>query len=278
MKKTQSSGEEAVISPKYPQWLNDTLLNRDYGESLYKILLFFVVFSPCPRFCTQGRTLQFYHWKEKPWSTNRYLKNKLDDDVFTDKKSCFCCVEKKSLLMEAFGKTDLGDDFYLHRETERVAFVKVESNGYMSLFHHIRCALAHGRFSILKDAVTNDIVFVMENGTVRGDGFQVTARMILRENTLLKWIDIITAGPSEAERDYAYDVYMALLRNKKLRVKDLARMLGESKYTIDKALSFLKRSKILVYHDHGKNSWYEINNANAQAYFHSRAIQIEVAC
>lgn len=266
------SKDEMIITSKHPEWLDTLVADRHCNDKLYKIILFFVIFSPCSKYCTQGRTLQFYNWKEKPWSTNRYLKSRLDDGVFTDRRNYFRCAEKISSLIEDFRKTDLGDNFYLHRAVERVAFTKVESSEYMSLFYHIRCALAHGRIAMFEDAATKDIVFVMENGIENGAGFWVKARMILREITLLRWIDIITAGPKEGEKDYHYEIYEALLNNKKLRKKDLVVMFNESEYAINKAIDSLKKAEILAYQNHGKNSWWEINITNAQAYFKSKSL------
>jgi hypothetical protein len=151
------SKDEMIITSKHPEWLDTLVADRHCNDKLYKIILFFVIFSPCSKYCTQGRTLQFYNWKEKPWSTNRYLKSRLDDGVFTDRRNYFRCAEKISSLLEDFRKTDLGDNFYLHRAVERVAFTKVESSEYMSLFYHIRCALAHGRIAMFEDAATKDM-------------------------------------------------------------------------------------------------------------------------
>lgn len=258
---------ELVCFPKRPKWLDTIDVDRNCDNDLYKIILFFVIFSPCPKYCTQGRNLQFYNWKEKPWSTNKYLKDKLDSGVFTDKKRYFQCADQIVKLVEAVQKADLEDDFYLHREIERVAFTNTESSAYMSLFHHIRCALAHGRIAMFKDSDSEDTVFIMENGIDNGAYFHVKARMVLRKSTLLKWIDIITSGPKEPENTYYKEVYEALLNNKKLRIKDLTAMFEESEYAINKAISFLKQWNIISYQKHGKNSWWEVNVSNAELCF-----------
>lgn len=190
--------EQMVLTPKQPQWLDKTIPDRFCDEGLYKIMLFFVLFSPCERYCTQGRTLQFYDWKDKPWTPSKYLKDKLDSDVFIDKKKYFRAAPKIEDLVEAVCTAKLEGDFYLNREIERVAFVNSERNEYMSLFYHIRCALAHGRIAIYEDDA-EDVWYVMENGSKKGSEFQVKARMVLRRSTLLRWIDIITAGPQELE-------------------------------------------------------------------------------
>ena len=267
MKNKKLSPEEQVISSKHPEWLDAFVADCHFDNDLYKIILFFVIFSPCPKYCTQGRTLQFYKWKDKPWSTNKYLKDKLDSGVFSDKKKYFQCADHIIDLVDAVRKADLEEDFYLHREIERVAFFNLEKNEYMSLFHHIRCALAHGRIAMFEEQDTDDMIFVMENGSDSGVVFQVKARMVLRKSTLIKWIDIITNGPQEPENTYFKEVYEALLKNKKLRIKDLTCMFEESEYAINKAISFLKQRNIISYQNHGKNSWWEVNVSNADLCF-----------
>lgn len=262
-----------VKSPKHPQWLNTIVDDKYYDNSLYRIILFFVIFSPCSKYCTQGRTLQYYNWKEKPWNTNKYLKDKLDDGVFINKKKYFRCVTQISQLVEAVHKAELEDDFYIHREIERVALVKTDGNEYMSLFHHIRCALAHGRITLFEDPNSDDILFVMENGKELGAEFQVTARMVLRRSTLLRWIKIISAGPQEPEKNYYREIYKALLDDNKLRIKDLANIFSESEYAIEKAVSFLREAGIIAYQNHGKNSWWEVNVSNAERCFNNMSIE-----
>lgn len=202
MANRQLKREQMVLTSKQPQWLDRAIPDRLCDESLYKIILFFVLFSPCKNYCTQGRTLQFYNWKEKPWTTNKYLKDKLDSGVFADKKKYFRSASKIEDLVEEVREAELEEEFYLNREIERVAFFNSEKNAYMSLFYHIRCALAHGRIAMYEDDDTKDVWYVMENGIGKDSEFQVRARMVLRRSTLLRWIDIITAGPQEPEEIY----------------------------------------------------------------------------
>ena len=258
--------DELIICEKQPSWLvnnNDRLLDEDIKQ----IILFFVVFSPCQQYCTQGRTLQFYGWKEKPWSTNKYLKSKLDSAAFSDKRRWFICVDEIPKMVDAVRKTNLEEGFYQHRDAERVAFFKSEDSEYMSLFYHIRCALAHGRFALFEEDTSKDVVIIMENGVNKGKGFQVKARMVLRKSTLIKWMDIIKQGPAESEKTYYKEVYEALLENKKLRIKDMARMYDETEYVIQKAIKKLKQWNVVSYQNHGSNSWWEVNVFNAETFF-----------
>ena len=264
MKKTQ---ENIVFTQKHPTWLDTVISNNAFDNDLFQIILFYVFYSPCPKYSTQGRTLQYYGWNDKPWKTNRYLKDKLNGDLFGEKNKYFRATSQISELPESFHKADLEEHFYEQRKTERVAFLNCESNEYISLFHHIRCALAHGRIAMFEDGKNQDIIFVMENGCEKGKDFQVKARMVLRKSTLLHWAKIITDGPQEPERDYHREVFQALLVNNRLRRKDLISMFQESEYVINKALEYLKKSHLIVYQNHGKNSWWDIYADNAEKYF-----------
>ena len=55
---------------------------------------------------------------------------------------------------------------------------------------------SHGRLAMYKYG-TNDVVFVLEDGIEKSGRFQVRSRMIIKKSTLLKWIDIIEAGPDK---------------------------------------------------------------------------------
>lgn len=263
----RKSQEGLVLTQKHPAWLNTNISNSAFDEDFFQIFLFYVFYSPCPKYATQGRTLQFYGWNDKPWKTNRYLKDKLKGDLFGEKKRYFRAATQISELPESFHKAELEECFFEQRKTERVAFLNCESNEYMSLFHHIRCALAHGRIAMFEDSKNHDIIFVMENGCDKGKDFQVKARMILRKSTLLRWAKIITDGPQEAEKDYHREVFQALLENNRLRRKDLISMFQESEYVIDRALDYLKKSHLIVYQNHGKNSWWDVYANNAEKCF-----------
>ncbi len=258
---------DCVLTERHPTWLDTIVRNEYFDEELYQIILFYIIFSPCPQYCTQGRSLQYYGWKEKPWRTNRYLKAKLDAGVFERKSNFFRPVQKIPDLKEAFRKAKLENDFFKDRSFERVAFLNTEDNSYMSLFRHVRCALAHGRLAIYPTPDNKDAVLVMENGNEKGAYFQVKARMVLRKSTLLKWSQIVRNGPQEDENTYYQDVYLALLRDKTLRRKDLMTMLNESEYAINRAVNFLQRANIITYHNHSRNSWWEVNAGNAEKRF-----------
>ena len=73
----------------------------------------------------------------------------------------------------------------------------------MSLFYHIRNALAHGRIAMYP-AKGNDITFVMEDGQEKGKEFRVSARIVINKSSLLNVIELLKNPP--IENDYSEDI------------------------------------------------------------------------
>ena len=261
------TSEKWLQTQKHPAWL-DTEIGTEYiDEGFMEILMFYVIYSPCPEFCTRGHTLQYYGWKKKPWNSNRYLKNKLNKGIFENNKKYFQAVRTLDALSDALKKADLMEDFYRNIGHERVAFFDGEQNSYMSLFYHIRCALAHGRLAMYPTAEKDDLVFVMENGSEKGKRFLVKGRMVLRKSTLLRWARIIQAGPTEDEGWVLYEIYCLLCENNRLTMEQIAEELNESKNYVEKKMRILKDKNIIEYQNHGKNSWWNIDKFSGDSYF-----------
>ena len=70
----------------------------------------------------------------------------------------------------------------------------------MSVFYHLRNAFAHCRLNMID--VNGESVFIIEDvqSSKKRDKLKVSARMILRKSTLLKWIDLIENGEQEYKR------------------------------------------------------------------------------
>ena len=111
-------------------------------------------------------------------------------------------TQSKKELEGTCKKLNLDEYFYENVDDQRMAFVKVNSKGntskYMSLFYHIRNALAHGRFAFKTDTLER-FVFIFEDGTVTSDGkeFDLTARGVIRLNSLVLAINTIQKGPGK---------------------------------------------------------------------------------
>jgi hypothetical protein len=95
-------------------------------------------------------------------------------------------------MEENLEKADLKDDFPSDLGRERICVADNKKNQFMSVFYHIRDAFAHGRFYITD--YEEHKIFVMEDVSPSSGRKPVSARMIVRKDTLLKWISLIENG------------------------------------------------------------------------------------
>lgn len=181
-----------VCKDENPEWLEWIAPERFNDPDLFRIVVFYVFHSPCDGLSARGKSLRKYGWSDpwkKPYCLNEQLKQASTNCklIFSAKK----LDQMDAKLREAF----LYDGFPSDLATERICVHDGKKNQAMSVFYHIRNALAHCRLNMQE--VDGECVFIMEDlGGRKKD--EVSARMILRKSTLLKWIDIIEAG----EREY----------------------------------------------------------------------------
>jgi len=180
----QKKDESEYIHADFPaKWIKDTidekLKNKDFG----KILDFFVIHTPCEELSARAKTLDSYQWK------NTYSLKK-EMHIVPAKDSIFSFGEKWEEMKDSLNEVSLQKNFPSDLETERGCFYKKSKQNQLEcIFYHIRNCFAHGRFNI---SVNNeDWTFVMEDW---GRNNRVSARMILKQSTLLKWIKIIEGG------------------------------------------------------------------------------------
>lgn len=183
-----------------PLWLQEIAPPKFNDKDLFRIVVFFVFHSPCPKQSARGKTLHDYKWND-PWKEPYYLNKQLKESSSNpDLMFSFSNYEKAD---SAFRLAELGDDFPSNLSKERICVYDSEKNQFMSVFRHIRNAFAHGRLNMVD--VNDECIFVLEDIAKRpkkGDPNQrkVSARMILRKSTLLKWIKLIEGGEQTYEK------------------------------------------------------------------------------
>ena len=81
--------------------------------------------------------------------------------------------------------------FHNLREEKIVVHKKYNLNQIESIFYHIRNSFAHGRFQIY--SYKDELYYVFESGIIKKsiDKIELKARMVIKEKTLLKWIEIL---------------------------------------------------------------------------------------
>lgn len=239
------------ITEIHPEWL-DTIVPPEYEDAgLYEIILFFVIHSPCNGQSSKGISLTDRGWKVKPWYSPKYLKEKLDKVIWGDGLRLLKMVEGKAKLLPEINSLDLDDDFYTHRDKQRMLYSKISNSGceseYMSLFYHIRNALAHGRLAMYP-AKNNDITFVMEDGKQIGresnNDFEVSARIVINKSSLLRVIELLKNPPTE--NDYSDDILNAIKSGNCTKSKITA-TLGIDEYTYDRFIQSLKLKGLVEY-------------------------------
>lgn len=241
--KTNDATQYLHVS-KDPSWINSEDTEKYGIESLAGIMLFYVVFCPCKQYATQKRTLEYYKWKKKPWSSNRYLKaelNKIATKSFQNQRKMTEWYNIKSQL-DALNRADR---HWFESSSEFAVYSNIETSDYMSLFYHIRCALAHGRFLIMDHS--GDKYYALENGIVKGKRFFVKARIVLKEETLLGWIRIITNGPQQSEIVDSFAVIEAMNNNPSVTEQQLIKLLQISERDLREIIKELKLSVDLEY-------------------------------
>lgn len=241
--------EFGKITEIHPNWL-DTIVPPEYeDEKLYEIILFFVIHSPCKGQSSKGISLTERGWKPKPWNSPRYLKEKLDKAIFGDDLRLLKMTESKAKLLPEISSLDLDDNFYIHRNKQRMLYSKSSNGGcdseYMSLFYHIRNALAHGRLAMFPTK-NNDITFVMEDGKPVGkqadNKFEVSARIVINKSSLLRIIEVLKNPPTE--NDYSEDILTAI-RNGNCTKSKIMNELEIDGYIYEKFIQALKMKKLI---------------------------------
>ena len=94
----------------------------------------------------------------------------------------------------ALEKADLKENFPSNIANERVCIYDNQKNQFMSIFYHIRNSFAHCRLNMVD--VDGECIFIFEDvqPNKNKNKLKISARMILRKRTLLKWIDLIEHG------------------------------------------------------------------------------------
>lgn len=173
-----------------PKWLDYIDPERFNNVDLNRIITFFVFHSPCSELSAMSKNLEKYGWND-PWRKPQLLQRKLKL-VSNNDNLIFSSVTIND-MKQALEKADLFDDIKANINLERIAIYNSEKNQFMSIFYHLRNAFAHGRFNMF-DVGIDDYVFIFED-IIKGINMnKVTARMILRKSTLIKWIDLIETG------------------------------------------------------------------------------------
>ena len=144
-----------------------------------------------------GKTLDEYGWSA-PWRKPYYLNKQLRQASLYE--LVVYSAKGYNEMDVALEKADLKETFPSDFSRERICIYDNQGNQFLSVFYHIRNAFAHCRLNMVD--VDGDCVFIFEDVQPKKNSNQlkVSARMILRKSTLLKWIDLIENGAREYQK------------------------------------------------------------------------------
>lgn len=197
MANSKNNTEKFEIAPINPGWIKRKVPDSYADDDLRRIVLFYVINTPCVALSSSGIPLTEYGWKKDVWKTGK-LKEMLFSVASLKKNSTFFLVKKLDEIKNACERANMKKAFHKNRDVEKIVIYKPNNyNEFTAVLYHIRNALAHGRLAMYESF--DGIVFVLEDGVKKGDHFYVRSRMILKKSTLLKWIDILECKTEEAK-------------------------------------------------------------------------------
>lgn len=177
-----------------PTWLKSFPEEYLFDNIYRNVLDFFVLHSPCKDLSVRSRSLNdFYHWSI-PWSKPFWL-NKQLKECAENYKILFSAATYAQMEQELI-KADLALNFPTNISKERICFYNNKKNQFMSVFYHLRNSLAHGRFNIMC-LENSEKVYILEDVSGREKERKVSARMIIKEKTLVNWMELIKGGEKE---------------------------------------------------------------------------------
>ena len=191
------SANKVVFVESNPAWVKCGLSQKSLGPVLSPLLRFFVVETPAPGLSSRSIPVSEYGW-DTPWRKPQYLNKKLK--AASSNKSLYWSAAAVGDMEQALRIADLFDCAGIESKPfESAVFYDAKSNQTISLFYHLRNGFAHGRFCAFKSK--GDIWFAIEDVAGKrkddpaGDIKRLTARILIKNSTLCKWMKLIKAGP-----------------------------------------------------------------------------------
>lgn len=186
-----------ITTERHPKWINWIAPDRFNDKDLFRIVIFFVFHSPCANLSSMRKTLSEYGWNT-PWKKPYYLNRQLRQAA--SNYEIIYSAKGYNEMDRALEKAALKENFPSDFSHERICIYDNQGNQFLSVFYHIRNAFAHCRLNMV-DA-DGECVFALEDvqPNNNSDCLKVSARMILRKSTLLKWIELIENGECEYKK------------------------------------------------------------------------------
>lgn len=195
MEKRKVDIDKLELTEFIPNWISDgDILNLDADTR--RIIYFFVAETPCKNQSARGKRLSQYGWENDNPPKDGNFEEGLFEIAGLTKENLFLEL-KREKMKERFNETGMTGAFY-EKLGGNFIVAFVDGNRVLEIFRHIRNAIAHLRFDIRNTELGT--FFIFEDGSKNGKKFEVKARMILKKETLLKWIEWIKTGTEEVKK------------------------------------------------------------------------------
>lgn len=238
MGKKQVDIEKLEMTEFIPNWISDgDILNMD--EDTRKIIYFFVAETPCKNESARGKTLSQYGWENDDPPKEGNFEEGLFEIAGLTKENLFF-ESKREKMKERFNETGMTGAFYEKLGGNFIVSL-VNRNRVLDIFRHIRNSIAHLRFDIKNTELGT--FFIFEDGAQNGKKFEVKARMILKKETLLKWIEWIKTGTEEVKKQIQEMDNKILEFVKNNSVQSMGEISEKLKYRKNKVENAIKRLK-----------------------------------
>lgn len=168
---------------KYDDWCKfDAVINYNNGHFI-RIIQFYLFETPAKNASCRSKSFQDYGWAGSGFVET--LKSQLFKSTIGTENYEPVGLES---LQEKLAEHDMLNQINLTKEIA-VFYDREESDTqFMSMFVSLRNAFAHGAFDIVYDKETP--YYILENREPQTN--EIRARFILKEATLLQWIEIVS--------------------------------------------------------------------------------------
>ena len=186
--KVTNDNDELYIRIKFG-WFQKVVPEQFKTQNYYTILNYYLLEA-----ATADQSFKHLELQNIGWPKNVFKKSTLYNLMFLDfiDRNSIFIKEKKDDFKRALNELGFNKSFHKIRVEGIVVQKKNGMNRINSILYHIRNSLAHGRFQIY--SYGNDVFYCFESGIIKRkvDLFSLKSRMIIKEQTLLSWINILS--------------------------------------------------------------------------------------
>lgn len=189
-----------------PGWVTNKK-GMHFTDNFQRIIEFYLFSTPCDSTSSSSHGMAGRKWGAKPWSQTKLRLYLLHIGGFTVGQNYHKATKgskrnnTQSNMSEKIAECQLNGVFQSLRDNRIVFLSSNKYSEFIDIFYYIRCAFAHGRFIVCDS--DDEPVYIMEAAIMpkyqKETRCMITARMVIKESTLLQWADVIDNGRSSLD-------------------------------------------------------------------------------